>query len=69
MLDHNILLSKFVHSGISCIANNLSISYLVGRTQYVDFDGIESDKEYLTTDVPKVMYLVSCLSNLHQVQY
>ena len=43
-LDHNILLSKLDHYGISGIANDLFKSYLIERAQYVYFNGIESEK-------------------------
>lgn len=43
-LDHDILLFKFDHYGISDIVTDLFKSYLIGRAQYVYFDEIESDK-------------------------
>ena len=41
------------HYGISGLANGLLESHLVGKKQYVYFNGVESDKQYLTTDVPQ----------------
>ena len=35
------------------LANNLFKGYLVGKKQYVYFNAVESDKEYLTTGVPQ----------------
>ena len=46
-LDYDILASKRIIWGISGLANALFKGYL-----YVFLNGIESDKEYLTTEVP-----------------
>lgn len=52
-LNHNILINKLKHYGINNIALNLISSYLTNRRQYVDFNGIESNYELLTTGVPQ----------------
>ena len=52
-LDHNILLSKLSHYGITGSANNLFSSYLANRAQYVNFNGQTSDFATITTGVPQ----------------
>ena len=45
-LDHNILLSKLDHYGITGLANSLfKSSSLVRRNKYVYFNDTESDRE------------------------
>ena len=48
-LDHNILLSKPDHYGITDLANSLFKSYLIDRNQHDYFNDTESDREHLTT--------------------
>ena len=53
ILDHNILLSKLNHNGISGVSNDLFKSYLISRAQlYVYFNGIESEKNIYQLKVP-----------------
>ena len=52
-LNHNILLSKLTHYGLTVEANGLIKNYLSGRYQYVDFNGTLSKKQLIQTGVPQ----------------
>ena len=52
-LDHGILIRKLAHYGINGIALEWFTSYLTGRTQYVEIDGVSSSILSLSTDVPQ----------------
>ena len=52
-LNHNILLSRFDHYGITGLTNSLFKSYLIERKQYVYFNDTKTDREYLTNGVPQ----------------
>ena len=52
-LDHQILLKKLHNYGITGPALKWFSSYLTGRLQYVEIDGISSDVLPLTTGVPQ----------------
>ena len=51
-LDHGILIKKLAHYGINSIALNWFTSYLSGRSQYVEIDGVSSSILSLSTGVP-----------------
>ena len=52
-LDHYILLNKLKFYGLSSTPLKWFESYLHGRKQYVDFDGIHSNTTYIGTGVPQ----------------
>ena len=52
-LDHYILLNKLKFYGLSSTPLKWFESYLHGRKQYVDFDGIHSNTAYIGTGVPQ----------------
>ena len=52
-LDHGILIRKLAHYGINGIALEWFTSYLTGRTQYVEIDGVSSNILSLSTGVPQ----------------
>ena len=52
-LNHDILLKKLNHYGINGISAQLINSYLSGRQQYVEYEGIKSTKLAITTGVPQ----------------
>ena len=52
-LDHGILIWKLAHYGINGIALEWFTSYLTGRTQYVEIDGVSSNILSLSTGVPQ----------------
>ena len=52
-LDHKILLDKLKYYGIQGIALTWFENYLTGRTQYVQFNGINSNLVDITTGVPQ----------------
>ena len=52
-LDHSILLRELAYYGINGSALEWFTSYLTGRTQYVEIDGISSDILSLSTGVPQ----------------
>ena len=52
-VDHNILLSKMDHYGIRNAANLWFKNYLNEREQFVDINGVQSDKKQITCGVPR----------------
>ena len=52
-VDHNILLSKMDHYGIRNAANLWFKNYLNEREQFVDINGVQSDKKQITCGVPQ----------------
>ena len=62
-VDHRILLRKLYAYGIRGTMLKWIESYLSGRTQYVVFDGQESEIHGIQCGVPRVLYWVLfCLS-------
>ena len=60
-LDHSILLRKLAYYGINGSALEWFTSYLTGRNQYVEIDGISSDILSLSTGVPQSSILCPLL--------
>ena len=56
-LDHSILIKKLAHYGVKGIALEWFISYLTGRSQYVEIDGVSSSIITLSTGVPQGLIL------------
>ena len=56
-LDHNILIKTFAHYGIAGTHLEWFTSYLTGRSQYVEIDGVSSNVLSLSTCVPQVLIL------------
>ena len=52
-LDHNILINKLAYYGIHGAALKWFTSYLTGRSQYVEIDGVSSNILSLSTGVPQ----------------
>jgi hypothetical protein len=52
-LDHNIMLHKLYHYGITGNAFELCKSYLTNRQQYVEYNGFQSDLLPIKTGVPQ----------------
>ena len=52
-LDHSILIKKLAHYGVKVTALEWFISYLTGRSQYVEIDGVSSSILTLSTGVPQ----------------
>ena len=52
-LDHSILLSKLSYYGITGCENNLFVSYLSNRYQYVEYNNAQSVTKLITTGVPQ----------------
>ena len=52
-LNHNILLHKLKHYGSSKNSTGLIKNYLENRTQYVNFDNVNSDHQQISTGVPQ----------------
>ena len=52
-VDHSILLDKLEHYGVRGTTNRLIRSYLEDRTQYVVYDGYESDRGQLNCGLPQ----------------
>ena len=52
-VDHSILLAKLEHYGIRGIASELLKSYLSDRTQYVVYNGYESERGSVQCGVPQ----------------
>ena len=52
-LDHSILIKKLAHYGVKGTVLEWSISYLTGRSQYVEIDGVSSSILTLSTGVPQ----------------
>ena len=57
-LNHNILLHKLKHYGLSKNSTGLIQNYLENRTQYVNFDNVNSDHQKISTGVPQGLYSV-----------
>ena len=53
VIDHDILLSKMNNYGIRGLANDWFKNYLSGRQQYVDIDGVTSNKGQIQIGVPQ----------------
>ena len=52
-LDHSILLNKLEYYGVKGSASRWFSSYLTGRYQYVDMEGVRSEISYIKTGVPQ----------------
>ncbi len=52
-VNHNILLNKLQSFNIAPIAINWFKNYLEGRVQSVKYQGVKSDREYITCGVPQ----------------
>ena len=52
-LDHSILLNKLEYYGVKDNASRWFSSYLTGRYQYVDMDGVRCEISYIKTGVPQ----------------
>ena len=52
-LDHDILLSKLEYYGVKSTSLKWFASYLRGRSQYVDYDGLHSSVRSIKTGVPQ----------------
>ena len=52
-LDHSILIKKLAHYGVKGSALEWFTSYLTGRSQYVEIDGVSSSILTLSTGVPQ----------------
>ena len=52
-VDHRVLIAKLEHYGVRGTALKLLESYLADRTQYVQYDGFESEKGPLSCGVPQ----------------
>ena len=52
-LIHNILLHKLKHYGLSKNSTGLINNHLKNRTQYVNFDNVNSDHQNISTGVPQ----------------
>ena len=52
-LNHNILLHKLKHYGLSKNSTGLIRNYLENRTHYVNFDNVNSDHQKISTGVPQ----------------
>ena len=52
-LNHNILLHKLKHYGLSKNSTRLIKNYLENKTQYVNFDNVNSDHQKIYTGVPR----------------
>ena len=52
-LDHSILINKLAYYGIHGAALRWFTSYLTGRSQYVEIDGVSSNILLLSTGVPQ----------------
>ena len=52
-IDHNILLQKLHHYGIRGLALAWVQSYLTGRVQYVEYNGVKSAQKSMTCGVPQ----------------
>ena len=59
-LNHNILLHKLKHYGLSKNSTGLIKKYLENRTQYVNFDNVNSDHQKISTGVPQGSILHYC---------
>ena len=60
-VNHEILLKKLEHYGISDVSNNWFRSYLTNRKQYVSINGIESNITTTLHGVPQGSVLGSIL--------
>ena len=52
-LNHNILLHKLKHHGLSKNSTGLIKNYLENKTQYVNFNDVTSDHHKISTGVPQ----------------
>ena len=52
-VDHNILFTKLEFYGIRDTALTWFKSYLSNRTQFVEYDNVQSDKKVITCGVPQ----------------
>ena len=52
-VNHEILIKKLEYYGVRGLALKWFVSYLSQRQQFVDFDGVESEKSHLKCGVPQ----------------
>ena len=52
-INHDILIKKLEHYGIRNQTLNWFVSYLSGRQQYTEINGVKSNKQVLKTGVPQ----------------
>ena len=65
-VDHQILLKKLEHYGITGRANDWFNSYLSNRQQFVSINGYKSKSQLMEHGVPQDSVLGPFLFNLHK---